>query len=145
MKCVHRNGWEEYMERTYVMLKPDALSRKLAGKIIARMEEKGFEIVALKIMMLQEETLRQHYAHVADKPFFPDLLEYMTSGPVWCMAVEGENAIMGMRILSGATKYEEARAGTIRGDYGTSTTRNIIHASDSVESAALELKRFFGD
>ena len=96
------------------------------------------------MMNLGEDILREHYAHVADKPFFPEMLAYMTSGPVLAMIVEGDNAVKGMRILMGATKYEEAAAGTIRGDYATSTTNNIIHGSDSVENAQIEIQRFFG-
>ena len=88
--------------------------------------------------------LREHYAHLLDKPFFPELVEYMTSGPVLAMVVEGENAVRGMRILMGATKYEDAAAGTIRGDLATSTTENIIHGSDSPENAEIEIARFVG-
>lgn len=132
------------MERTYVMLKPDAPKRGLAGRIIARIEEKGYRITDLKIMELSAATLREHYAHVADKPFYPSLERYMMSGSVWAMIVEGENAVSGMRILMGATKFEDAAAGTIRGDYASSTTENVIHGSDSVENAEIEIKRFFG-
>ena len=92
------------MERTYVMLKPDAVKRKVAGRIIDRIESKGYQITELKIMTLEKETLREHYAHVADKPFYPSMEAYMTSGPVWAMIVEGENVVQGIRILMGATK-----------------------------------------
>ncbi|MBP3869965.1 MAG: nucleoside-diphosphate kinase [Faecalicoccus sp.] len=132
------------MERTYIMLKPDCVKRGLMGEVISRIEKKGFKITSAKMMTLSEEILYEHYAHVADKPFFPAMLEYMTSGPVLAMIVEGENVVKGMRILMGATKYEEAKAGTIRGDYATSTTYNVIHGSDSVENAEIEIKRFFG-
>ena len=132
------------MERTYIMLKPDCVQRGLMGEVIARIEKKGFKISDMKMMNLSEEILREHYAHIADKPFFPSILEYMTSGPVVGMIVEGENAVLGMRTLMGATKYEEALAGTIRGDYATSTGSNIIHGSDSVENGEIEIKRFFG-
>ncbi len=132
------------MERTYIMLKPDCVKRGLMGEVISRIEKKGFKITACKMMTLSEEILYEHYAHVADKPFFPAMLEYMTSGPVLAMIVEGENVVKGMRILMGATKYELAAAGTIRGDYATSTTFNVIHGSDSVENAEIEIKRFFG-
>lgn len=131
------------MERTYVMLKPDAIERKLAGLIIQRIEAKGYRIAEIRIMTLSKETLREHYAHVADKPFYPDMEAYMTSGPVWAMIVEGENAVKGMRNLIGATKFEDALAGTIRGDFAGSTTRNVIHAADSPENAEIEIKRFF--
>ena len=132
------------MERTYIMLKPDCVKRGLMGEVIKRIENKGFKIVKMEMKNLDEAILREHYAHVADKPFFPGMLEYMTSGPVVAMIVEGENVISGMRGLMGATKYEDALAGTIRGDYATSTTYNIIHGSDGPDTAEIEIKRFFG-
>jgi len=95
------------------------------------------------MMNLDEAILKEHYAHIADKPFFPEIVEYMTSGPVFGMIVEGENAVQGMRIIMGATKFEEATAGTIRGDFASSTGANVIHGSDSVENAKIEIKRFF--
>ena len=131
------------MERTYVMLKPDAVERKLAGLIIQRIEAKGYRIAEIKIMTLTKEVLREHYAHVADKPFYPEMEHYMMSGPVWAMIVEGENAVKGLRTLIGATKFEDALAGTIRGDFAGSTTRNVIHGADSPENAEIEIKRFF--
>ncbi len=132
------------MERTYIMLKPDAIERKLAGRIISRIESKGYRIVDLKVMNLTREILREHYAHVIDKPFYPDMENYMMSGLVWAMIVEGENVVQGMRTLIGATKFEDALAGTIRGDFARSTTQNVIHGSDSSENAEVEIKRFFG-
>ena len=132
------------MEKTYVMLKPDAMKRGLVGEILARIERKGYRIVRMKTMQLDEAILREHYAHIADKPFFPDTVAYMTSGPVVAMEVEGENAVRGMRILMGATRFEDAAAGTIRGDFAHSTTENLIHGSDSIENAEIELHRFFG-
>ena len=131
------------MERTYIMLKPDCLKRGLMGEVIARIERKGYKIVEAKTMTLDEAILREHYAHIADRPFFPEIVTYMTSGPVFGMIVEGENAVKGMRLLMGATKVEEATAGTIRGDYAFCTSENIIHGSDSVENAEIEIKRFF--
>ena len=131
------------MERTYIMLKPDALKRGVAGEIISRIERKGYKIVEAKTMQLGEAVLKEHYAHIADKPFFPELVEYMTSGPVLAMIVEGPDVVLGMRILMGATKFEAA-PGTIRGDYAFCTTENLIHGSDSVENAEIEIKRFFG-
>lgn len=95
------------------------------------------------MMRLDETVLREHYAHIVDKPFFPEIVEYMTSGPVWAMIVEGESAVKGMRILMGATKFEEAAAGTIRGDFAFCTTENLIHGSDSAENAEIEINRFF--
>lgn len=132
------------MEKTYIMLKPDALKRGVAGEIISRIEHKGYKIVEAKTMQLGEAVLKEHYAHIADKPFFPELVEYMTSGPVLAMIVEGPDVVLGMRILMGATKFEEAAPGTIRGDYAFCTTENLIHGSDSVENAEIEIKRFFG-
>ncbi len=115
------------------------------GKVISRIERKGFEITNIKMMHLTEDILREHYAHIADRPFFPGILEYMTSGPVVGMIVEGENVVQGMRALMGATKVEDALAGTIRGDFATSTSANIIHGSDSPENGEIEIKRFFGE
>lgn len=133
------------MDRTYIMLKPDALKRGLMGEIISRIERKGYKIAAAKTMQLDAEILKEHYAHLTDKPFFPELVEYMTSGPVLAMIVEGPDVVLGMRILMGATKFEEATPGTIRGDYAYCTTENLIHGSDSKENAEIEIKRFFGD
>ena len=113
------------MERTYIMLKPDALQRGIAGEIIARIERKGYRITHMKTMQLDEAILREHYAHIVDKPFFPPTVEYMTSGPVLAMVVEGENVIQGMRTLMGPTKNEDAMPGTIRGDFASSTTFNF--------------------
>ena len=132
------------MERTYVMLKPDAVKRNLIGEIIARIERKGYRIAKIQMMTLEKSLLREHYAHVADKPFYPEMEAYMTSGPVVAMIVEGENVIEGVRMLMGATKFEDALPGTIRGDYAQSTTCNVIHGSDGPETAEMEIQRFFG-
>ena len=132
------------VEKTYIMLKPDAMERGLSGEILARIERKGYKIEQIKTMQLDEPILREHYAHIADQPFFPDTLAYMTRGPVVAMVVSGENAVRGMRILMGATRFEDAAAGTIRGDFAHSTTENLIHGSDSPEAAAIEIARFFG-
>ena len=133
------------MERTYIMLKPDALQRGIAGEIIARIERKGYRITHMKTMQLDEAILREHYAHIVDTPFFPPTVEYMTSGPVLAMVVEGENVIQGMRTLMGPTKNEDAMPGTIRGDFASLTTFNVIHGSDAPETAEIEIKRFFGE
>ena len=132
------------IEKTYIMLKPDAIERGLVGAVISRLENKGYKIVDAKMIRLDEPILKEHYAHIADMPFFPRIVKYMTRGPVLAMIVEGENAVKGMRILMGATKFEEATAGTIRGDFANSTSENIIHGSDSVENAEIEIRRFFG-
>lgn len=131
------------MERTYVMLKPDTLIRKIAGKVITRIEDKNFHISNMKMINLDEAILREHYAHVADKPFFPGILADMMEGPVLAMIVEGEDVIQGLRSISGPTRWLEAPAGTIRGDYANDTQKNIIHCSDSIETAEAEIKRFF--
>lgn len=132
------------MERTYIMLKPDSYKRGLMGKIITRIEEKGFKITNMKMMKLDEPILREHYSHLVDKPFFSELVAYMISAPVVGMIVEGEGVIEGMRRLMGPTKWYEALPGTIRGDFANNTTENLIHGSDSIENAEIEIKRFFG-
>ena len=131
-------------EQTYIMLKPDCVRRGLMGRVISRIEDKGYRIVDAKMMTLDEKILREHYAHLVDEPFFPNIVEFMTSGPVLAMIVEGENVIKGMRILMGATKFEDGTAGTIRGDFAHNTSENLIHGSDSPESAKAEIRRFFG-
>jgi len=133
------------MERTYVMLKPDAIKRGLAGEIIKRIEMKGYRISKMATMLLEPEILREHYAHVADQDFYPKMEAYMMSGLVLAMIVTGENVVAGVRILTGATRFEEAKPGTIRGDYAMSTTFNLVHSSDSKENAEIEISRFFGD
>jgi len=133
------------MERTYIMLKPDAIKRSLAGAIISRIEAKGFRIVEIKSINLSAEILREHYAHLIEKPFYHEIEEFMMSGPVWGMIVEGENAVEAMRTMIGPTKIEDAPAGTIRGDFAFSTSENIIHGSDSADTANEEIQRFFGN
>lgn len=132
------------VERTYIMLKPDCIKRGIIGEVITRIEKKGYRIIDVKMMCLSEAILHKHYAHLVRESFFPELVAYMTSGPVLGMIVEGENVVLGMRNLMGATKFEEAAAGTIRGDFASSTGENIIHGSDSAESAQIEIERFFG-
>lgn len=132
------------MEKSYIMLKPDAIKRGLAGTIISRIEAKGFRILEIKSINLSPEILKAHYNHLIEKPFYQEIEEFMMSGPVWGMIVEGEGAVEAMRTMIGPTKIEDAPAGTIRGDFAFSTSENIIHGSDSKESAALEIERFFG-
>ena len=132
------------MERTYIMTKPDAYERGLIGKIITRIENKGFKSTGMKMMNLDENVLKEHYAHLADKPFFGEIVEYMTSGPVVGMIVEGDRVVEGMRTLMGPTDGIEALPGTIRGDYAKNKSENLVHGSDSVENAEIEIKRFFG-
>ncbi|MGB1127474.1 MAG: nucleoside-diphosphate kinase [Opitutales bacterium] len=131
------------MEETLIILKPDCMEKRVAGEVISRFEKAGFEIVASKIMQLDGSILREHYAHVADKPFFPEIEAFMSSRRVMPMLLAGENVIARVRELLGPTNSQEAAAGTIRGDLGTDMMRNIAHASDSSEAAAAEKKRFF--
>ena len=135
-------------ERTYVMLKPDGVRKHLLLEVIKRFEKNNLIITNLKEMKLTEELIREHYAHLADKPFFPKLEEYMLSGPVIAMIIEGEDAVNRVRKLMGPTNCKEALPGTIRGDYGNKDdencrTYNVIHGSDSVENAEIEVNRFF--
>lgn len=131
------------MERTYIMLKPDAYKRGLMGSIISRIEQKGFKITNMKMMQLDEAILTEHYAHIADRPFFPEIVEFMTSAPVVGMIVEGDEVVDGMRRMMGPTKWFEAMPGTIRGDYACVTMENLIHGSDSASNAEIEINRFF--
>ena len=131
------------MERTFVMIKPDAVQRGLVGEIIARLERKGLKIVAMKMLHVSRELAQNHYAEHKGKPFFESLVDYITSAPVIAMVVEGKNAVKVVRTLVGATNPQEASPGTIRGDYGMDIGRNVIHASDSLESAEREISLFF--
>jgi nucleoside-diphosphate kinase len=125
------------------MVKPDGVKRGLIGAILQRYEQKGLKLVAAKLVNVSRELAEEHYREHASKPFFNELIEYITSGPVFAMVLEGENAIKLVRLLNGATKVEEALPGTIRGDFATSTTHNLVHASDSPESARREIKLWF--
>ncbi|MCD8281899.1 MAG: nucleoside-diphosphate kinase [Prevotella sp.] len=133
------------MEKTLVLLKPCTVKRNLIGEIIARFERKGLRVVGLKMMQLTDELLNEHYAHLADKPFFQRIKDSMMSTPVVALALEGTNAIEVVRTLAGSTNGRKALPGTIRGDYSMSFQENIVHASDAPETAAAELKRFFKD
>ena len=133
------------IQKTYVMLKPDAVGRRLMGKVLTRFEEKGLKIVAMKLRMIPEELAKEHYGEHKDKPFFNGLIEYITSGPVLTMVVEGDEAISIIRKLVGATNPQEADVGTIRGDFGMDTGRNILHASDAPVSAEREINLFFNE
>jgi nucleoside-diphosphate kinase len=131
------------MQRTLVLLKPDAVARRLVGKIIARFEEKGLWIVALKHVTAGKSVAEKHYAEHAGKPFFPDLLRFITSAPLVAMVLEGPNAIELVRTMVGKTKVTEAAPGTIRGDFALSTQQNLVHASDSPASAEREIAIWF--
>lgn len=132
------------MEKTFVMIKPDGVARGLIGRIVTRFEEKGFIIAEAQLMHLSEEKAGEHYAHLSSKPFFGELVEYITSGPVFAMILEGHEAVRNARTLIGFTNPIEAQAGTIRGDYALIVDSNVIHGSDSVENAEIEIQRFFG-
>ncbi|MCB1195434.1 nucleoside-diphosphate kinase [bacterium] len=132
-------------QRTLIILKPDAFQRRLLGTIISRIEQKGLQIIGMKLMKISRELAERHYGVHRGKPFFDDVVSYITSGQVIVMAVEGQYAISVVRTLVGATKGYEAAPGTIRGDFGISIRYNLIHASDSEESASTELGIFFSD
>lgn len=132
-------------ERSFVMLKPDAVLRRLMGKVLTRFEERGLKIVAAKMMEIPQDLAKEHYGEHKEKPFFNDLINYITSGPVLAMVIEGDECISLIRKMVGATNPKEADTGTIRGDYALDMGRNIIHASDSPESAKREIALFFDD
>lgn len=131
-------------ETTFIMVKPDGVSRGLVGEVISRFEAKGLRLVSARMLEIDEELARHHYAEHVDKPFFGDLLEFITSGPVVATAWAGDGAIAVGRILMGPTNPAEAPPGTIRGDFGLEITNNIVHGSDGPESAERELAIFFG-
>lgn len=131
------------MERTLVLIKPDAIQRGLVGEIVTRFERKGLKLIGMKMMSLDEAVLREHYAHIADKPFYPGVEGFMMSSPVVAICLEGLEVVNAIRLITGITKAREAEAGSIRGDFAMSLSCNVIHASDSVENAQAEVKRFF--
>ncbi len=133
------------VERTLLLLKPDTVHRGLIGEILSRIERKGLKIIAMKMMALQDSLIEEHYFFHREKPFFPEIVKYMTEGPIVALVVEGDGAIALMRALCGATDCAEAAIGTIRGDYGLTIRYNLIHASDSAETAAVEIPRFFDE
>ena len=133
----------EGREQTLVLCKPDAVERRLVGEIITRMERKGLRIVGLRMLEVDEELARRHYAEHVEKPFFPDLLAFITRGPTVAMMVEGPGAVAVVRTLMGTTNPREADPGTIRGDLAIEMTENLVHGSDSAESAAREIEIFF--
>lgn len=132
------------MERTLIIFKPDALQRNLVGQIISRFEKKGLKIVGMKMMELDDLKLEEHYAHHKDKPFFEDIKKFMKSSPVLLMVLAGPQVVEAVRLLVGSTKGIEADSGTIRGDLAM-TNKNLVHASDSVETAEAEIYRFFNE
>ena len=130
-------------EKTLILLKPDCVGRGINGEVIKRFEDEGFRIRGCKMIRLTDELLKEHYAHVADRPFFPAVAEFMKSNPVIAIVLSGENVIAHVRDLLGPTDSKAAPKGTIRGDYGTDKMTNVVHASDSPEAAAIEIERFF--
>lgn len=133
------------MERTLVLVKPDGVRRRLVGEIVSRLERKGLTLVAGRFFTIDSDLAGRHYAEHKDKPFFGELVTFITSGPVMALAVEGPDAVKVVRTLMGTTNPVEAAPGTIRGDFGLVITENLVHGSDSFESAARELGLFFPD
>ena len=131
------------MERTLILIKPDAIARGLAGTLLGRFEQKGLKISGMKMIQLTDDLLKEHYSHLADKPFFPTIAEFMSRTPVIAMCLEGLEAVDVCRKLCGVTNSRKADPGTIRGDLGMSMQANLVHASDSVETAKTEVARFF--
>jgi len=131
------------MEQTFVILKPSTISRSLVGDVMMRFQRKGLIIAGIKMMQLDEAILREHYAHLADRPFFPLILKSMMATPVIVMVLKCKDSVAVVRSLTGATNCRKAEPGTIRGDFGMSGQENIVHASDSSENAAIEIARFF--
>ena len=131
------------MERTYLMVKPDGVQRGLCGEIVTRFEKKGPKLVAMKLMVIPKATAEKHYGEHKGKKFYDSLISYITSGPVLAMVWEGENAVSVCRTMMGKTNPQESAPGTIRGDYGMQTGMNLIHGSDSPESAEREIGIFF--
>ncbi len=133
------------MQRTLVLLKPDCVQRRLAGQVIERFENKGLNIIAMKMMRVTPELARKHYHEHVDKPFYPNLEAFITGGPVIAMILEGLNAIALVRRMLGATSGLDAMPGTIRGDYSNSRQMNLVHASDGIEAAEFEMGLYFSD
>jgi|SRR5690625_3186301 len=133
------------MSKTFIMVKPDGVQRGLIGEIVKRFESKGFKLVGAKLMSVSDDLAKEHYKEHVERPFFGELVDFITSGPVFAMVWEGENVITTARNMIGATNPEDATPGSIRGDYGVTVGKNIIHGSDSEESAEREINLFFGE
>ena len=133
------------MERTLILIKPDAIQRGLIGRILTRFEEKGLKIAGIRFLNLTDELLNEHYSHLADKPFFGGTKRFMQQTPVVALCLEGLDSVETVRTLCGVTKARAAAPGTIRGDFGMSIQANLVHASDSLETAEKEVARFFSD
>lgn len=133
------------LETTLVLFKPDALEKRIVGQVTTRFEAAGLRLRGIKMFRFADALLREHYAHIASKPFFPEVQQFMQRTPVIALALEGDNAVARMRELLGPTDSKKAAKGTIRGDFGVDVMVNVCHASDSAEAAVVELKRFFKD
>jgi nucleoside-diphosphate kinase len=133
------------MDKTLIIFKPDCMKKNLMGSVLSRFESAGFSVAGCKMMQLESSVLREHYAHIADRPFFPEIEAFMASEPVVAMILKGEGVIEKVRELLGPTDSTQAPAGTIRGDFGETVMINVVHASDSPEAAEAEIKRFFSD
>ncbi|MEO7600364.1 MAG: nucleoside-diphosphate kinase [Opitutus sp.] len=131
------------MQKTFVIFKPDCMEKRLVGSVLSRFEAAGFNVVGCKMATLTPALLREHYAHVADKPFYPEIEQFMSSRPVIMIALQGQDVVQKVRDLLGPTDSRKAAKGTIRGDFGTEMMKNVVHASDSDENAKIELARFF--
>lgn len=131
------------MERTLILLKPDAVQKKIIGKVLMRFEEAGFTIRGCKMIKLQKEVLKNHYAHIADKPFYPEVEDFMGSAPVIALVLEGDDVVAKVRDMLGVTDSRKAAPGTLRAEFGVDQMINVAHASDGVEAAREEVKRFF--
>ena len=136
-------NFEKTNEKTLVLIKPDGIQRGLIGEVFRRFERKGLKVVGIKMMSLDEAVLREHYAHISEKPFFPGVSKFMQSSPVVAICLEGLEVVAAVRKIVGITKAREAEAGSIRGDFAMSVACNVVHASDSVETAKKEVPRFF--
>ncbi len=133
------------MEKTFIMVKPDGVQRDLVGEVVQRFEQKGFVLVGAKLMQVSEELAQEHYGEHKERPFFGELVDFITSGPVFAMVWEGEGVILTSRNMIGATNPAEANPGSIRGDFGVTVGKNIIHGSDSEDSAKREINLFFDE
>jgi nucleoside-diphosphate kinase len=131
------------MQKTFIIFKPDCMEKRLVGTVLSRFESAGFEVIGCKMMRLTPELLREHYAHITSRPFYPEIEQFMSSRPVIAMALQGDNIVQRVRDLLGPTDSKKAPKGTIRGDFGTAAMTNVVHASDSDENAKIELARFF--
>src|SRR5690625_1534520 len=133
------------MEKTFLMVKPDGVQRNLIGEVVKRFEKKGFKLVGAKLMIISDDLAKTHYGEHKERPFFGELVDFITSGPVFAMVWEGENVISTSRLMIGETNPQEALPGSVRGDFAVTVAKNIIHGSDSPESAEREINLFFDE